>query len=669
MGNVVQIDFESRVNALRCFNDRNDANPECMLPPHSVGNLACSVLFDFAAAFPSVLQAWLLLVLKAIQAPEGFINTFTSMYSENHAYSRNQGGLVLMFKVFSGVLQGCPLSGALFNVGIDPLLWAFSRTIVQPGLGKVFACADDIGAALRSLHNLIPIAKMFNMFRKVSGLTLKPSKCVLILTSVVCSERNILAIRSWLQSNIPEWKDMNITNHGKYLGFHVGPAAGGHNWNSPIAKFKQRSREIHAAALPAAFSANEYNTKCLPTLLYVSQLCSPPPHLLQTELGAIHKVLHLPPQTFSYSLAINFSALSGFSIRSAAIAMHASMIRFSLKSFPRAKHYNDALLEATLQCVPLVFIGQEPGLTITPGWDSPAYVSLLANAVKIDNPVGDGLPEFAAYISKLKCKLDRNRSIQEIAVQKEVYNILIKSIPNGWNPLVSKRLVDFGVNSELMHDSYSYYCMQLRGLQPHLRMTFIKTVTNGWHTSSRMHEAICLPCIFGCNALPDNSLASSSTTPLSNSIRDETAHYMSCPILAGLLTQAFGFDNLITLHQLAFGNDKDDHTGVLACATSYHVYHSLKFGNLPLIQKAIETGMFGLVRAFALSSARAFMSDFGILSKGSTLGIGYSSGFKREQDSDFGHTPVPSTSRPHPAAFNSQRSDDVPLSLGVCPDL
>ena len=108
---------------------------------------------------------------------------------------------------------------------------------------------------------------------------------------------------------------------------------------------------------------------------------------------------------------------------------------------------------------------------------------------------------------------------------------------------------------------------------------------------------------------------------------------------------------------------------MLACATSYHVYHSLKFGNLPLIQKAIETGMFGLVRAFALSSARAFMSDFGIMSKGSTLGIGYSSGFKREQDSDFGHTQVPSTSRPHPAAFNSQRSDDVPLSLGVCPDL
>ena len=107
-----------------------------------------------------MLQAWLLLVLQAIQAPEGFIDTFIFMYSENHVYTRRQGGLVLMFKVFSGVLQGYPLSGALLNVGIDPLLWRFSRTIVRPGLGKVFACADDLAAALCSLHALIPCATL-----------------------------------------------------------------------------------------------------------------------------------------------------------------------------------------------------------------------------------------------------------------------------------------------------------------------------------------------------------------------------------------------------------------------------------------------------------------------------------------------------------------------------
>ena len=205
-------------------------------PPTRFANLACTLLVDFAAAFPSVLQSWLLSVLRAVNALIGFINIFISMYSENNAYTRSQGGLVFLFKVFSGVLQGCPWSGALFNVGIDLLLWCFSSTIVQPGHGKVFACAEDIGAALNNLRGLIPCAKLLNMFRKISGLTSKPSKCVMILTFVVCSEQNILAVRNWLNDNIPEWKDMNITACGKYLGFYIVPEAGKHSWLSPMSK-------------------------------------------------------------------------------------------------------------------------------------------------------------------------------------------------------------------------------------------------------------------------------------------------------------------------------------------------------------------------------------------------------------------------------------------------
>ena len=128
------------------------------------------------------------------------------------------------------------------------------------------------------------------MYREISGLTLKPSKCVTIFTFMCCSEQSILEVRGWLKFSIPEWKDMNIINCCEYLGFFICPAAGKHNWSWPLAKFKQRAREIHVAALPVAFSANEYNTKCLPTLLYVSQLCPPPPHILKAELGAIHKI-------------------------------------------------------------------------------------------------------------------------------------------------------------------------------------------------------------------------------------------------------------------------------------------------------------------------------------------------------------------------------------------
>ena len=74
----------------------------------------------------------------------------------------------------------------------------------------------------------------------------------------------------------------------------------------------------------------------------MSRNSAPPPHIIQAELGAIHKTLHIPPQTFSYNLAINISPLIGFNIRSAHIAMKSSMIRFALKSYPNAVEDNKA---------------------------------------------------------------------------------------------------------------------------------------------------------------------------------------------------------------------------------------------------------------------------------------------------------------------------------------
>ena len=149
------------------------------------------------------------------------------------------------------------------------------------------------------------------------------------------------------------------------------------------------------------------------------------PHLFQTELGAIHKILHLPPQSISYNLAINFSDITGFRIRSASTAMNASMIMFALKSFPQAKQINDLLLQATVDCAPLAYVSTEPGLPTTPGWDSPAYVSRLACALRLDNGIGVGLPEFATFLSKMKRRIERNCSIKEVAIQKQLYNILI----------------------------------------------------------------------------------------------------------------------------------------------------------------------------------------------------------------------------------------------------
>ena len=55
--------------------------------------------------------------------------------------------------------------------------------------------------------------------------------------------------------------------------------------------------------------------------------------------------------------------------------MNASMIRLALKSFPQANEVNNTLIQATLDCVPFTYLSAENGVPVTPGWDSPAYVS------------------------------------------------------------------------------------------------------------------------------------------------------------------------------------------------------------------------------------------------------------------------------------------------------
>ena len=82
---------------------------------------------------------------------------------------------------------------------------------------------------------------------------------------------------------------------------------------------------------------------------------------------------------------------------------------------------------------------------------------------------------------------------------------------------------------------------------------------------------------------------------------------------------------------------------------------------MPIIQKAIETARFSLVRAFALSSASAFLNEFDIVSNGLILCVGYS-GLKRDQLGSL-------ASNSRPVAFTSHSGDDGPNILAQEPDL
>ena len=125
-----------------------------------------AALFDYAAAFPSVSHAWLRAVLSKIQIPRGIMNAFQALYEGNEGYTSMGGLMSRIFTISCGVLQGCPFSGSLFVIAIDPLLYLFEKYIVSPGMGHIYACADDIGASLASLRGL-PI--LFSLSSECAG--------------------------------------------------------------------------------------------------------------------------------------------------------------------------------------------------------------------------------------------------------------------------------------------------------------------------------------------------------------------------------------------------------------------------------------------------------------------------------------------------------------------
>ena len=127
-----------------------------------ISDLPIIVLFDLCAAFPSVSHTWIFAVLKHSGLPQGFINVVRCMYTLPTTFVRGRRGAILAYFIWSGVLQGCPLSGTLFALSIEPILFWLSHAVGSSGddvcddlnskHGFVRACADDIPGVLPALH-------------------------------------------------------------------------------------------------------------------------------------------------------------------------------------------------------------------------------------------------------------------------------------------------------------------------------------------------------------------------------------------------------------------------------------------------------------------------------------------------------------------------------------
>ena len=77
-----------------------------------------------------------------------------AMYDAPFAYTVSDGKIQFLLWILAGVLLGCPLSGMLFVIIVDPFLCKPDAEVCLAGLGTVRACADDVGATLKDLSGL-----------------------------------------------------------------------------------------------------------------------------------------------------------------------------------------------------------------------------------------------------------------------------------------------------------------------------------------------------------------------------------------------------------------------------------------------------------------------------------------------------------------------------------
>ncbi|GIY44232.1 retrovirus-related Pol polyprotein from type-1 retrotransposable element R2 [Caerostris darwini] len=142
----------------------------------------CLAWLDVTNAFGSIPHCAIDEALCAAKVGDTFRNLVNFVYEDCGTRLLTSEGLSPHIKIGAGIKQGCPLSGLLFNLYIDPVL---RRVRSNSNCHNVLAFADDIALledSPSSLQNSIDI--VFDLLHSI-GLRLNPTKSMTLHISGV----------------------------------------------------------------------------------------------------------------------------------------------------------------------------------------------------------------------------------------------------------------------------------------------------------------------------------------------------------------------------------------------------------------------------------------------------------------------------------------------------
>ena len=317
--NVLDIDYAAMTTAL-------------------TNNQGALVLFDFASAFPSISQDYMLDLLTKLGVPQNAMNMIRALYDNNRCTVQVNGTQVDGFTMTAGVRQGCPLSPLLYAICAELLI---ERIRMEIPTALVRAYADDTAVLVQNLWTDLPIlARIFADFGNISNLQLNLNKTIII---PLFPQPDLHTIRNRLTALIPNWAAVQYEYSARYLGFILGPDSGDKSWTDPLNKFLQRAQAWSDRDLGLHCTSTSYNIFAIPVLTYLAQLLQPPQHALDAERTATLTIAPGPTNWITTTDLIWLHHLTGHprSLASLSLTCQAAQARVRVWDAACADHEPD----------------------------------------------------------------------------------------------------------------------------------------------------------------------------------------------------------------------------------------------------------------------------------------------------------------------------------------
>ncbi|KAK7881355.1 hypothetical protein WMY93_029764 [Mugilogobius chulae] len=175
------------------------------------------VFIDLAKAFDTVSHQLI---------DGGFVRLIEDSYRGCHSRVKTKEGPTGPLAIKLEVKQGDPLSPTLFNLSLDPLLYALDKLGRGVELGEdstvtSLAYADDLVQLSDSWDGMAVV----EAFSRLSGLKTNPKKCASFFLQHVKRKSHLNNCRRWELGGQPI-KQVGYGEHIKYLGVLIEPTKG-----------------------------------------------------------------------------------------------------------------------------------------------------------------------------------------------------------------------------------------------------------------------------------------------------------------------------------------------------------------------------------------------------------------------------------------------------------